>query len=157
MLLEDALSLAQAPINSEHRDLILAADRGDPAAECDLGILLLASQRPEDAICWFERSAKQFYPEAMCWLGRCHLTGWGTARDRDVGLQWLTHAALKGHVIARAWIGFFQSEQGQHLLNTFDDSALSQALDALERQLLLDLLNRSTSAQRNPAQGPESV
>lgn len=80
----------------------------------------------------------------MCWLGRCYLTGQGIDRNHDLGLMWLTHAAVKGHPIARAWVGFLQAEEGQRLLSAPDGLALTQALDALERQVLLGVLNQGT-------------
>ncbi|QIK37625.1 sel1 repeat family protein [Caldichromatium japonicum] len=147
VVLADVLRLAEPPFSGEHTNLILAADRGEPQAECDLALLLFSAQRPQEAVCWLERSAKQYYPEAMCWLGRCYLTGQGIDRDLDLGLMWLTHAAVKGHPIARAWVGFLQGEEGQRLLAAPEGPLLTQALDELEHQVLLAALSRDRTAQ----------
>ncbi|MGQ9659904.1 MAG: sel1 repeat family protein [Thermochromatium sp.] len=138
--LAEVLALSGLTIAAEHQSLIVAADRGDPMAQCDLGILLLMNQRPAAAIDWFKRSAAAFYPDAMFRLARAYLVGDGVAPDPAVGLHWLHQAASRGHPVAQALSRFLAGPDGQRLLRTQDPTALQQALDDLERRTLLNAL-----------------
>lgn len=134
--LDDVLPLCSLPTGPDECEIIIKADQGDAIAQSDLAILLLMAERPADAIPWFTLSAKQFYPDAMRFLGRLYLSGEGAERNIDMGVMWLNHAAIKGHPIAQAFTLFLQSPKGQSLLQ--DQAALDTALDDIERKLILE-------------------
>jgi len=151
--LQDVLDLSGLAIAPEHYPTLVDADRGDPIAQCDLGILLLSAQRPTDAIPWFQRSANAFYPDAMCRLGRAYLAGEGVEYNPELGLRWIKGAARKGHPLAQSLYAFLRGPTGQELLCAQGPSALTalnQALDDIERQTLLNALNAFESMKAPP-------
>ena len=139
--LQDILPLSNLPIAPEHHPIIVDADRGDPAAQCDLALILLTANRPTAALPWLQGSAKAFHPDAMCLLGRGYLSGEDIERDPETGLQWIDKAALKGHPLAQTLHAFLHSPAGQQLLHAQNHTALDTALDDIERQILLNALN----------------
>ena len=82
--------------------LIVAADRGDAAAQTNLGLVLLQEGKADAAITLFESAAQQDDPEAMHWLYRCYKDGLGVGRDENLAMMWLHKAAAHGHAIAQA-------------------------------------------------------
>ncbi len=141
--LDDVLPLSCIPLEPEDQAVIVAADGGDAQAQCDLALIFLASNRPADAVPWFTLAAKQFHPDAMCYLGRAYLSGAGVARDAEAGLMWLSHAATKGHPLAQAVTRYLQSPAGQQRLAARDPTALDAALDEVERQVLLKVMRET--------------
>ena len=95
-------SHACIPLEDEDGSLIQDADTGNAEAQNDLALLFLANSKPRAAIYWFELAAKQEYPDAMHWLGRCHIDGNGVLQDENLGMMWLAKAAAQGHVISQA-------------------------------------------------------
>jgi hypothetical protein len=140
--LQDILPLSGLTIDPEYHPTLVDADRGDPIAQCDLAILLM-NQRPADAIHWFQRSANAFYPDAMCWLARAYLSGEGIERNLQTGLHWIDTAARKGHPLGQAMHQFLHSPVGQELLHAQNSAALSKALDDVEREIILNTLNKT--------------
>lgn len=138
--LEDVLPMSCLSVEPEDRAILVAADRGEAVAQCDLAILLLNADRPAAAILWFTLSARQFYADAMCFLGRCYLSGEGIRRDVDTGLMWLSQAAAKGHPLAEGQMAFMLSPAGRQLRAAEDPTALDAALDDIERRILLQTL-----------------
>ncbi|TCT20232.1 tetratricopeptide repeat protein [Thiobaca trueperi] len=138
--LDDVLPLSSLPLEPEDRAILVAADRGDAVAQCDLAILLLNADRPAAAIPWFTLSARQFYADAMCFLGRCYLSGEGISRDVDTGLMWLSQAAAKGHPLAEDLMAFLLSPAGRQRRAAGDPPALDAALNDIERRMLLAAL-----------------
>ncbi|SEQ34631.1 Sel1 repeat-containing protein [Ectothiorhodospira magna] len=63
--------------------------------------MLLEARRPDLALHWLQAAADQHYPDAMHWLGRCHISGEGVPKDEMLGLSWLQRAAALGHVISQ--------------------------------------------------------
>jgi hypothetical protein len=90
------------PLEDEDVPLIKDADAGDAEAQNDLALLFLANNKPRAAIYWLELAAKQEYPDAMHWLGRCHIDGNGVLQDENLGMMWLAKAAAQGHAISQA-------------------------------------------------------
>lgn len=100
--LSQVLALASLNLSAEDQALVLAAERGDPAAQCDLGLLLhVWGKKSGPALYWLEQAAQQFYPGALYWLGRCYLLGEGVQQDDSLGLRWLEQAAACGHPLAQ--------------------------------------------------------
>ncbi|MBK1656212.1 hypothetical protein [Allochromatium vinosum] len=147
--LQDILPLSHLAIDPEHHPIIVDADCGDPAAQCDLGILLLTADRPADAIPWFQSAANAFYPDAMCWLARAYLSGEGVECHLETGLHWLDTAARKGHPLGQVMQQFLHSPAGQELLHAQNHTALKTALDDIERQTLLNALNATAGTDQS--------
>jgi uncharacterized protein len=138
--LQDITPISVLSLQPEHHSLLIQADQGNAIAQCDLGLLLLQANRPTDALPWLKLSAKQHYPDAMCFLGRCTLSGTGTERNLETGVMWINQAAVKGHPLSQALLRFLQNEPGQKLLHSQNPTALDAALDDIERQTLLKAL-----------------
>lgn len=100
--LESIKPHASIPLEEEDDQLIQDADAGNAEAENDLALLFLANGKPRAAIYWLELAAKQDYPDAMHWLGRCHIDGNGVLQDENLGMMWLAKAAAHGHAISQA-------------------------------------------------------
>lgn len=102
--LESAFSHFSIRIDSEDLEIIEMADGGNAEAQTDLALLFLEQNDPESAVYWLELAAKQDYPEAMHWLGRCHVDGQGVPTNENFGIMWLAKAAAHGHVISQAQV-----------------------------------------------------
>ena len=131
---------AQLPLADEDLALVLAADHGEAEAQCDLGLLFLAAERPAEAVDWLERAARHYYPEAMYWLGRCLVAGLGVAPDEAAGLAWLRKAADHGHTLARHALAFLHDPAARLALGAHSPAALDAALDAVERRAVAAML-----------------
>lgn len=138
--LSDALALNDTQLDPEQHATALAADSGDPIAQCDLAIYLIQWQRPAMARDWFAQSARAGYPDAMCWLGQDLLLGEYGPRDEPNGLLWLTQAAAHGSPIGEALIATLHSPAGQQARRSADTTALKTLLDDATRRLLLATL-----------------
>ncbi len=108
-------SHACIPVEEDDGPLILDADTGNAEAQNDLALLFLANNKPRGAIYWLELAAKQDYPDAMHWLGRCHIDGNGVLQDDNLGMMWLSKAAAHGHVVSQT--------QMKTMLNRFTEPA----------------------------------
>jgi TPR repeat protein len=89
-------------LTPEDEHLVLAADAGNAQAQSDLGQLCFLADKPRAAFYWFGQAAQQTNPDAMQWLGYCHINGKGVSKDENLGLMWLTKAVAHGHAIAQA-------------------------------------------------------
>ena len=98
--LDDALALSRLRLEPDDRELIREADAGNAEAQCDFALLFLAQNLPEEAVRWLEAAAHQNCPEAMHWLGRCHIAGTGVPADEKAGMEWIARAASRGHATA---------------------------------------------------------
>ncbi|HYG34555.1 MAG TPA: tetratricopeptide repeat protein, partial [Clostridia bacterium] len=62
-----------------------AADEGDAAAQCYLGICYQTgkgvAQDYQEAVRWFRRAAEQDDSTAQCYLGFCYQTGTGVPQE----------------------------------------------------------------------------
>ena len=90
--------------------LILAADAGDDQAQTDLALLFLQAGNVKGALYWLELAIKQDNASAMYYLGICHIEGKGVVQDENLGLMWISKAAVHGHLIAQ---GMLQSMRGK--------------------------------------------
>jgi hypothetical protein len=82
--------------------LVLAADAGQPDAQCELALRLLEQHKAAAAQHWLEQAARQRHPEATHWLALCTLQGQGRPADEAQGMVWLARAAALGHAVAQA-------------------------------------------------------
>mgnify|MGYP000473965486 CR=1 FL=1 len=96
------------PLTISDNDLILHADTGNAEAQNDLGLLLLAHNKPTLAIYWLNLAAKQQLPDAMQLLGNCYALGKGVEKDRNLSMMWTAKAASLGSVLAsQQMVGIF--------------------------------------------------
>jgi hypothetical protein len=110
--LHTVIAHANLPLNDDDIALIKRADAGEAEAQSDLGLLLLQVGRAETALYWLELAARQAYPDAMHWLGRCCIAGEGRRCDEHLGLMWLAKAAAHGHVISQYQLDWLAQNQG---------------------------------------------
>lgn len=92
------------PLEADDYALVIKADQGDASAQTDLALIFFSHGKTKGAIYWLEQASKQGFPEAMNWLGHCHVAGNGVGKDEATGLAWLGKAAALGHVISKAQI-----------------------------------------------------
>lgn len=144
----DVLRFARLPLAPEDHELIERADSNNPEAQCELALLMLSEALAAEAVGWMEKAARQFYPEAMYWLARCHISGEGVPVDAAAGIAWLEKAASHGHVVARHLLDRLHAAKGPAAIELRDTVALDNTLDRLERELVLQAL--VDTANRTP-------
>ena len=81
-----------------------AADAGDPDAQVDTALFLLAQGFAKGAGRWLLLATRRDHPEAAYWLARLDLAGEGGLANDATALAWLARAAELGHPIAQAQI-----------------------------------------------------
>ncbi|KON79423.1 hypothetical protein PA01_12880 [Azoarcus sp. PA01] len=138
---DDLLPLSPLQLEPDDRALILEADGGNPEAQCDLALLFLAQEQPAEAVRWLQASAAQFYPEGMHWLGRCCISGTGTAPNEQTGTAWIAKAARHGHARAGHMIRYLQDPARP----SQTPAALEARLDTIEREIVLKVLEDTAS------------
>jgi TPR repeat protein len=97
-----------------------AAGRGEPVAQCRLGIACrlgrgVAGQGQDDAeaAVWFGKAAVQGYALGQYYLGLCYARGTGVQRDADEATVWFARAGAQGHAGAcREMAGALQGRVG---------------------------------------------
>lgn len=110
VVLSEAL-LAEAGLPQTLSETLLAADRGDKQAQCDLGVFCLEAAKPTAARYWLNAAGDQGHADALHWLGMAHLSALlGSDSDNNQGLMFLAKAAAHGHVIARQQMEALQAE-----------------------------------------------
>ncbi|MBO8087596.1 MAG: sel1 repeat family protein [Marichromatium sp.] len=138
--LDEVLALRGTQLDSDDEALVLAADAGEPEAQCDLGIWLLERDRPKAARDWFRLAARAGHADAMCWLGRDLLLGEGGAPDQAEGMRWLHQAAALELPLAMELVTTLLGADGERGRASGDRQALRELLDAVERRVLLGAL-----------------
>lgn len=88
--------LAQADADQVLADYLMLrddAERGDPQAQLDFGITLLAEGDLAGAFAWFRRSAEQGFAMAQVALSWCYSEGEGVEKDPVQAAKWHQLAA----------------------------------------------------------------
>lgn len=142
--LDDALALSRLRVEPDERELILDADAGNADAQCELALLFLAQELPEEAVRWLEAAAQQNCLEAMHWLGRCHIAGTGVPADEKAGMEWIARAASRGHATAPHMLRYLTKPDR----SPRDPIALEAALDAIDREIVVRVLNETAHPAR---------
>lgn len=118
LALADVLPLAGAAgvaLDAEDVQMLVRADRGDAAAQADVGALFALATldarnggKPRGgggsfipAMYFLTQAAEQGQADAMHWLGMLHAAGLGEGDGPALALMWIAKAAAHGHVIAR--------------------------------------------------------
>tara|TARA_B100000475_G_scaffold172035_1_gene134539 strand:- start:60 stop:542 length:483 start_codon:yes stop_codon:yes gene_type:complete len=87
-----------------------AADRGNAAAQCNLGLLLHSENKFEEAFRYYALAADQGYTNAESNLGFRYHEGTGTEVDLGKSRYWFERAAAKGHERAIRGLAFLDAE-----------------------------------------------
>lgn len=101
LLWSEVAAHISVPMAPDDQNLVFLADMGDAQAQDDIGQLFLLADKYQSAVYWFGLAAQQNNPDAMQWLGHCHINGKGVPKDENLGLMWLAKSAAQGHVIAQ--------------------------------------------------------
>ena len=103
-----------------------AAQRGDPVAQYNIGLLhafgLGVAKDPETAAAWYRKSADQGYDKAQAVLGLLYATGVGVPRDTQEAVRWWKLAAAQGNADARFNLGM-SYWSGEGVPQDFDAAA----------------------------------
>jgi hypothetical protein len=90
-----------------------AAERGDPAAQSDLGVLHANGQGvPQDyaeAMRWYRKAADQGHAGAQNNIGLLYTDGQGVKQDHAEAMRWLRKAADQGSALAQYNIGMLHA------------------------------------------------
>ena len=78
------------------RDMVVAANSGDAAAQADYGWSLANQQKWDEAFSWFQKSAAQGNAKGLYGLGFCYYKGIGVATDGNYAMELWEDAANKG-------------------------------------------------------------
>lgn len=104
LLWSEVLPQICVPMEPIDLAVVLRADAGDAAAQCDIGQFFSIAGKHKIALYWLQQAAQQDYPDAMQWLGRCYISGDGVPKDENLGIMWIAKAAAHDHVIAQTQI-----------------------------------------------------
>ncbi len=92
--------LIKLALSDEDLCTIAKADSGDANAQADAGAMFFVAGHFEAAVYWLDLAAAQDNAEAMQWLGNCHASGLGVAKDDSLAIMWIAKAASLGHPVA---------------------------------------------------------
>lgn len=92
----------------------LAAQKGHPEAQCQLGALFYKGEgvvkNEKEAVKWYQKAAAQNFPLAHYYLGSCLLYGKGIAQNPKEGIELYFKAAEQGVVPAQYYLGRFHRD-----------------------------------------------
>jgi uncharacterized protein len=93
-------------------ELRLAAERGDPQAQSQLGWHYHSGEHKDfaEALRWYHQAADQGEPSAFNRIGVCYANGEGVARNFEEAVKWYRQAAEKGDVKAQNNLGACYAE-----------------------------------------------
>src|SRR6266700_1691272 len=98
-------------------ELRAAAEQGDAAAQCSLGICYQTGQGVQqdyaEAVKWFRRAADQNATAAQCYLGVCYQTGQGVPQEFGQAAKWFREAAEQGDPAAQFNLGALRNRPGR--------------------------------------------
>lgn len=88
----------------------VAAKRGDPEAQAELGRLFWQRGEYPEALPWLHAAAGREHAEAEYLLGMAHLQGRGTVQNYRAALEQFTRAAEHGQLDAQYQLGIFHRD-----------------------------------------------
>jgi TPR repeat protein len=120
-----------------------AAERGDPSAQVELGILYESGRGvpldPVEASRWYRRAAERIYEPALFALGRqgaergeaiaqynvgnAYYQGQGVSQDTQKAFAWYRRAAAQGHIRAQLMVGLMY-EQGRDVPQNYAEALI---------------------------------
>ena len=89
--LETSKQLSSSEKNLKEVDLLENANKGDPKAQYNLGLMALASSKKKDinrALNWFNLAAIQEFPPAQYGMGVLYDKGLGVTENKSTALLW---------------------------------------------------------------------
>ena len=113
-----------APLAAQDAPLLERADRGEAAAQADMGALLAlaaldalgVAQGSDGCVAaaryFLEQAAQQGEADAMHWLALLHAAGLCEGDGNAQALMWLARAAAQGHVLAKAQLAGLMPGEG---------------------------------------------
>lgn len=110
LLWSEVAPLVCIPMGEEDIAMVLLADAGEASAQNDIGQYFSNAGKHDVAMYWIRKAVEQNHPDAMQWLGHCHLSGAGVARDDYLGIMWIAKAAAHGHAIAMEQMKWFKDQ-----------------------------------------------
>jgi TPR repeat protein len=78
---DGVLRIAKLELPADDYAMMLDADAGALAAECEFGLWLLENGRDTLAVEWLQRAAQGGVADAMQWLGKLYARGEGVEQD----------------------------------------------------------------------------
>jgi len=88
-----------------HEQLQTLAQSGSASAQYELGLTFEfgrgVTQDDTIAVYWYEKSAAQYFPDALYRLAILYDNGWGLVSNKEKALNLYKTAAEKGHVLAQ--------------------------------------------------------
>ena len=91
-------------------DLLENANKGDPKAQYNLGLMALASSKKKDinrALNWFNLAAIKAFPPAQYSMGVLYDKGLGVTENKSTALLWYYAAAQNNYAKAQYNLGVF--------------------------------------------------
>jgi hypothetical protein len=101
LVLSEVLELATLLLDDECLAQLKKADRGDPAAQLEIGQYFYGMGRQALAVYWFHLAAIRKDADAMHCLGQCYAMGAGIEKNEELAIMWIAKAAAQGHIIAQ--------------------------------------------------------
>jgi TPR repeat protein len=99
------------PTPAPQRSLSALAEKGDPRAQTDLGLMYArgigVTKDYAIAMRWFQRAAEQGAPHAVYLIGLMHERGFGVPRDYAAALAWYRRAAEQNFAPAELAVARF--------------------------------------------------
>lgn len=115
-LQEGMEALGRGDYGSALEEFRVAAEKGDDAAEYNLGLLyekgLGVEQDHAAALRWYRKGAQKGYAPSWYSLGLMYLNGHGVEADPEEGREWLEKAAQKQYAPAQFTLGVFHERAG---------------------------------------------
>lgn len=110
-------ALDMPPVSVGPLSLRLAAAKGDPSAQFDVGAKLAEGQRAtanyKEAAKWYQRSADQGFVQAQYRLGTLYERGLGLKADQARAKSWYQRAADRGNVKAMHNLAVMSANQSK--------------------------------------------
>nr|AYC79385.1 hypothetical protein [uncultured bacterium] len=102
---------ASAQASDREQPLRELAEKGQPQAQTDLGLLYARGagvvKDYSVAMQWFQRAAEQGSPRAQYYIGMMYERGYGVPRSYDTALDWYRRAAAKDSAMAEIAVARF--------------------------------------------------
>jgi hypothetical protein len=142
-------------------DLRAAAERGDPAAQTQLGLRYRKGQGVaednQQAVEWYRKAAEQKYPDAQAYLGFMYMTGRGVKKDFAEAARYSRMAAEQNNTTGQLNLGLlYLSGRGVPLnkIEGYRWLKKASAEDQTAAQRLAEVKRSMTPAELAQAEAP---
>ena len=108
-----ATNMSGTNITAELAELRAKAEKGDAAAQYEIGLCYGHAQDPKEAIKWFQKAADQGYAPAQNAIGFHYEVGLLVPKDYTEAFKWLSKSAAQGNATGEVGVGnLYNSGQG---------------------------------------------